>query len=50
MRNVVDRFGVDISAYPKCDALYKALQKHEIFVKTHPKNQPGAGVDPVSGK
>jgi len=50
MRNVVDRFGIDISEYPKCDTLYKTLQNHEIFVQTHPKNQPGAGVDPVSGK
>jgi len=50
MRNVVDRFGIDISEYQKCDELYKTLQNHEIFVKTHPKNQPGAGIDPVSGK
>ena len=39
-----------ILEYPKCDDLYKKLQNHEIFVQTHPKNQPGAGVDPVSGK
>ena len=27
MRNVVDRFKIDVSAYPKVDRLYKKLQE-----------------------
>ena len=48
MRNVVDRFKVDVSDYPKVDRLYKKLKSHECFQLTHPTVQPGAGVDPVA--
>ena len=42
MRNIIEVWEIDISTYPKCAALYKKLKYHEVFIQTHPKNQPGA--------
>lgn len=36
----VDRFGVDLSEFPRIKAIYEELQKVEEFVKAEPKNQP----------
>ena len=48
MRNVVDRFKVDVSAYRRVTRLYARLKEHESFKVTHPTVQPNAGVDPVA--
>jgi len=48
MRNVIDRFKVDVSQYPKVTKLYATLLQNEVFAATHPSKQPGAGVDPVA--
>jgi len=48
MRNVAERFQIDISPYPKCKSIFEKMAKEEVFVKSHPKNQPDAGADPVS--
>ena len=36
MRNVVDRFKIDVSAYPKVDRLYKKLQERISRFQSHP--------------
>ena len=42
MRNIIEVWKIDMSNYPKCVALYEKLKTREIFLQTHPKNQPGA--------
>ena len=39
MRNVVDRFKIDVSAYPRVTRLYELLKEHESFKVTHPTVQ-----------
>jgi len=48
MRNVIERFKINIDEYPKCKKLYEKLGNDEIFKSTHPNAQPNAGEDPVA--